>query len=144
MDDRNEFDLDRFLNAQEDDYATALSELRRGQKRSHWIWFVFPQLKGLGLSATSEHFGIKNLAEARAYVDHPVLGPRLLECCNALLSVQGRSASEIMGYPDDLKLRSSMTLFSIASPSHKEFHKVLQQFYNGEEDDKTRRLLGLD
>ena len=112
------FDLARFVSAQEGVFDVTIAELRRGQKRSHWVWFIFPQVQGLGKSLTSNKYAIRSLDEARAYLNHPVLGPRLLECCRAILSVQGKSASEIMGYPDDLKLRSSMTLFALADDSH--------------------------
>src|SRR5712671_4098617 len=105
------FDLRRFLSAQEDTYARVVAELRSGQKRSHWMWFIFPQIDGLGHSATTKHFAIKSIQEARQYLTHPVLGTRLVECAEAVLAVEGRSIAEIFGYPDDLKLKSSMTLF---------------------------------
>ena len=108
----DKFDLARFVSAQREMFEVALSELRRGKKESHWMWFIFPQLSGLGRSEMAAYYGIKNLEEARAYLKHPVLGLRLIECCTALLSVSGKSASEVMGYLDDLKLKSSMTLFA--------------------------------
>jgi uncharacterized protein (DUF1810 family) len=136
------FNLDRFVIAQEHSYDIALSELRRGKKASHWMWFIFPQLVGLGTSSTARKYAIRSLDEARAYLDHPVLGPRLLECCKALLSVHGRSASDIMGYPDDLKLRSSMTLFALARPSDSEFDEVITMYFGGRQDSRTIELLG--
>ncbi|HEY2163621.1 MAG TPA: DUF1810 domain-containing protein, partial [Gemmatimonadaceae bacterium] len=110
MDSRDTFDLGRFVAAQEDVYDSALAEIRAGRKRTHWMWFVFPQIAGLGFSETSARFAIKTAAEARAYLAHPILGPRLLECCEALLELRSRSAAEIFGSPDDLKLRSCATL----------------------------------
>ena len=105
------FDLQRFLSAQEGVYVAALAELRGGRKRTHWMWFVFPQFQGLGSSPTARRFAISSLDEARAYLEHPVLGARLRECADALIGLPGRNASDVFGYPDDLKLRSSMTLF---------------------------------
>jgi uncharacterized protein (DUF1810 family) len=136
-------DLSRFLNAQEGCYEIALSEIRRGQKRSHWMWYIFPQYVGLGISATSHRYAIKSVAEANAYLNHPVLGPRLLECAEAALGVQGRSAYEIFGSPDDIKLKSSATLFAHVSPAGSVFERVLDKYFRGERDDKTLRLLGL-
>lgn len=135
------FDLDRFVEAQQHVYPTVLSELRAGAKRSHWIWFVFPQLRGLGHSATAHRFGIASLAEAKAYLEHPLLGPRLRECAGLLLTAQGRSATEILGCPDDLKVCSSMTLFAHAG-GEPVFPAVLQAFYGGREDIATLQLLG--
>ena len=123
------FDLARFVEAQQRDYQQALDELRAGAKRSHWIWYVFPQLRGLGRSEMAEHYGISGLDEARAYLAHPLLGPRLEDCARALLSHRGRSARQIMGSPDDLKLRSSMTLFQAVAPQQPLFAEVLQAFY---------------
>ena len=136
------FDLDRFVRAQDSSFATALAELRSGWKRSHWMWYVFPQVAGLGYSATSQHYAIKSLEEARCYLDHPVLGKRLLECVDALLQVQGRSASQIFGYPDDLKLKSSMTLFArAAADSPSPFDRVLDRYFHGERDERTLGML---
>jgi len=137
------FDLSRFLFAQEDVYDTALSELRRGRKETHWMWFVFPQLAGLGHSAMARRYAIRSLEEAAAYLAHPVLGPRLLGCCRAIISVEGRSASQIFGDPDDLKLRSSMTLFSHVPNAPGEFAQVLERYFGGIEDQKTMDLLTL-
>jgi uncharacterized protein (DUF1810 family) len=137
------FNLARFVSAQEDIFDVALSELRRGQKESHWMWFIFPQIEGLGSSAVSRRYAIRSLDEARAYLSHPVLGPRLLRCCGALLSVHGKSASDIMGYPDDLKLSSSMTLFSLVADSPPEFGEVLRKYFGGEQDRRTMELLNI-
>jgi uncharacterized protein (DUF1810 family) len=134
-------DLSRFTTAQVDIYDQVLTELKRGQKRSHWMWFIFPQVYGLGYSSISQHYAIKSIEEARQYLNHPVLGIRLLECTEAVLAVDGPSASEIFGYPDDLKLKSSMTLFaSVAGPSSV-FVRVLEKYYDGEQDAKTLQLL---
>ena len=133
-------DLERFVRAQDGVYPTALAEISAGHKRSHWMWFVFPQLAGLGSSPTAQRYAIGGLAEARAYLDHPVLGPRLVECANALLKTSG-SAAEIFGYPDDLKLRSSMTLFARAADDAAPFQAVLDRFYDGP-DERTLELLG--
>jgi uncharacterized protein (DUF1810 family) len=135
--------LDRFVRAQEVDYSRALSEIRRGGKRTHWIWYIFPQLDGLGSSPTSEEFSIKSLEEARAYLDHSVLGPRLLECAEALLRIEGRSATEVLGFPDDLKLRSCATLFRCVSPPGSVFDRLIEKYYAGEPDRRTFRLLGM-
>jgi uncharacterized protein (DUF1810 family) len=135
------FDLRRFTSAQEGAYEQALTELRRGQKRSHWMWFIFPQIDGLGSSATSKHFAIKSLEEADAYLRHPVLGPRLLECAEAVLAVEGRAISHIFGSPDDLKLRSSMTLFSYTAEPESVFIGLLEKYFNGEKDVTTLRIV---
>ena len=135
------YDLGRFVRAQEDDYRQALSEIRRGRKRTHWMWYVFPQVEGLGSSPASREYSIKSLEEARAYLDHPVLGPRLLECAQGVLGVEGRSATEIFGFPDDLKLRSSVTLFRCVSPPGSVFERVLEKYFGGEPDAATLRLL---
>ena len=136
-------DLDRFVRAQEGSYARALAEIRAGRKHSHWMWYVFPQLDGLGSSSTSKRFAIRSLDEARAYLAHPLLGPRLLECAEALLAVEGRSAREILGSPDDLKLRSCATLFACVSPEDSVFHRLLAKYYGSMQDGRTLRLLGL-
>lgn len=136
------YDLARFVDAQRDVYARALAELRAGRKRSHWMWFIFPQFKGLGLSAASRLYAIHNLNEARAYLHHPVLGPRLVECADAILPLAGRSsASAIFGYPDDVKLKSSMTLFERAAPEERIFPRVLDAFFAGNRDEKTMELI---
>lgn len=134
------YDLDRFVRAQAPDYARALSELRAGRKLSHWMWYVFPQIEGLGASEMSRRYSIKSEAEARAYLDHPLLGPRLRESFAAVQNVDGRSALEILGPPDDLKLRSSATLFGAVS-GESLFEDVLQKYFAGEHDEETLRRL---
>lgn len=131
------FDLRRFVDAQERVYATALDELRSGRKRGHWIWFVFPQLRSLGRSPTAIRYGITSLAEATAYLDHDVLGPRLRECARVVARIQGSSVEEIFGWPDNLKLRSSMTLFARATTDNADFRAVVDRFYDGVEDALT-------
>lgn len=135
--------LERFVSAQDSGgtYSQALAELQVGNKRSHWMWFVFPQIAGLGHSAMSQRYGVGSLAEARAYLAHPVLGPRLLECAQALTVHRGRSAEDILGGIDAEKLRSSMTLFLRAAPGETVFKTVLAQFFNGEPDPATDNLL---
>jgi uncharacterized protein (DUF1810 family) len=136
------FDLERFVAAQDGGvHERALAELRAGRKTSHWMWFVFPQLDGLGRSPTAQAYAIRSLAEARAYLEHPVLGPRLRECCEALLGVESDDPSAVMGGIDALKLRSSITLFARAAPEDELFPRVLAKFYSGEPDDATDRLL---
>ena len=135
------FDLARFVRAQEGEYGRALAELRGGRKRSHWMWYIFPQLAGLGSSETSRRYAIRSIDEARAYLEDPVLGPRLRECGEAVLGVEGRSAREILGSPDDLKLRSCATLFARASPPGSVFERLLARYFGGEPDPATLRLL---
>lgn len=135
--------LARFLVAQEGDYGIALSEIEGGRKRSHWMWYIFPQLDGLGMSSTSRLYGIKGLDEARAYLAHPVLGPRLLECAEAAVRIQGRTAREVFGSPDDLKLMSSATLFACVSPPGSVFERLLAKYYGGRRDEKTLAMLGI-
>ena len=134
-------DLDRFVQAQASTYERALAELRAGRKTGHWMWFVFPQIEGLGRSPTAQHYAIAGLDEARAYLAHPVLGPRLRECASALLGVPDRSAEEILGGIDALKLRSSMTLFALAAPEEEVFRAVLDRFHDGKPDPETERRL---
>lgn len=138
------YDLNRFLRAQEDDYETALSEIRSGKKRSHWMWYVFPQIDGLAFSSTSKHYAIKSVGEAKAYLDHPILGPRLLECAEATISVEGRAVTAIFGSPDDMKLRSCATLFACVSSPGSVFDRLLGKYYQGSRDVQTLRLLGID
>lgn len=137
-------DLERFVDAQDQggSYQQALAELRRGRKTSHWMWYVFPQVAGLGQSPTSRHFAIASLAEARGYLDHPVLGPRLRECAEVVAGTTGRSAREVFGGIDAQKLRSSMTLFLRAAPEEPVFQHVLDQLFDGDPDQLTDRLLG--
>jgi len=133
--------LERFLVAQEGIYEQALAELRREKKRTHWIWYGFPRLDGLGSSPTARFYAIKSADEAKAYLLHPVLGPRLIECAEALLAIQGKTATEILGFPDDLKLRSSATLFSAAFDPGSVFHRIIDQYFHGKTDQKTLDLL---
>jgi len=136
------FDLQRFLQAQEGVWQHALAEVRAGRKRTHWMWFVFPQFDGLAFSSTSKLYAIKSREEAIAYLHHPVLGPRLLECCEAALDVPAKSAYEIFGSPDDMKLRSCATLFASVSPPGSVFHRMLDRFFESRPDDRTLELLG--
>ncbi len=133
-------DLNRFILAQETAYETALAEITNGKKRSHWMWYIFPQLKGLGMSETARFYGINDKAEAVAYLAHPVLGKRLLEICNVLLGLGSEDAHAIFGSPDDVKLKSSMTLFA-ALNTNDVFQSVLDKFYDGDKDEKTLQLL---
>jgi uncharacterized protein (DUF1810 family) len=133
--------LQRFVDAQERIYTQALAEIRYGRKQSHWMWFVFPQFAGLGSSPTSEHYAIKTLDEARTYLAHPVLGPRLIESAAAVLAVNGRSANEIFGSPDDMKLRSSATLFAAVSDAGSVFHRLLDKYFGGDSDARTLALI---
>lgn len=135
--DADPFDLQRFVDAQDRVYDAVIQELRNGDKRSHWIWFVFPQLRGLGHSPTAVHFGISSIGEARAYLAHGLLGPRLRECARLVTQIDGRSASDIFGFPDDLKVRSSMTLFARATADNTDFVAVLEKFYDGIQDPAT-------
>lgn len=136
------FNLERFVAAQAPVYDRVLAELRSGRKRTHWIWFIFPQIGGLGASSTSVHFAIQSLEEARAYLEHPLLGPRLVECARTVLALEGRTASEIFPFPDDLKLRSSMTLFECAGGRGLVFSRVLDKYFGGCRDERTLELLG--
>ena len=138
---RDAHDLERFVEAQERMYQRALAELRRGRKTSHWMWFVFPQFAGLGFSAMSERYAIRSLAEARAYLAHPVLGARLLECSAAVAESEATTAEQIFGGVDAMKLRSSMTLFARAAPDESVFTRVLQRFFGGVPDANTLTLL---
>lgn len=135
------FDLKRFVDAQEQVYGDVVEELRTGRKRSHWMWFAFPQLRGLGGSAMAARFGIASLDEAGAYLRHEVLGPRLRECARLVTAVQGRSIGQIFGSPDDLKLRSSMTLFAHATEDNQDFIAVLDKYYGGQQDRLTLQRL---
>ena len=142
------YDLMRFLQAQEGrqegTYSQALAEIRRGRKESHWIWYIFPQLKGLGRSSMSEFYGISGMEEARAYLKDPVLGARLVEICNALLALEAKDIVRVMGRPDDKKLKSSMTLFEAAAEKPEVFQRVLDKYYQGKRDGRTLRMLGME
>lgn len=135
-------DLARFVEAQEGVYPQALAEIGAGRKRSHWMWFVFPQLDGLGSSPMARRFAIKTLAEAEAYLRHPVLGPRLLECVTAVLGLEGKTAHEIFGSPDDWKLRSCVTLFARVSSAGSPFERALDAYFAGQPDERMLELLG--
>ena len=134
-------DLSRFTQAHERDYETALSEIRNGRKRSHWMWYIFPQLKGLGMSSTSDYYGIKDMDEAKAFLSDPYLGGNLREISNALLKLDTNNALEVFGSPDNLKLCSSMTLFASAEGESSVFRKVLEKFFQGKDDERTLALL---
>lgn len=134
--------LQRFLDAQANDYPTALAEIKNGRKRSHWMWYIFPQIQGLGFTETSRYYAIKDAAEAAAYLQHPVLGSRLAEICQALLAGAGTDANRILGSPDDLKLKSSMTLFAAVPGASPVFTAVLAKFFAGVKDSKTLQILG--
>jgi len=135
------FDLQRFVDAQAPLYAAVLAELRAGRKRSHWMWFIFPQIAGLGRSATAQHYAIASLDEARAYLAHPLLGARLRECSALVAAIEGHTADAIFAYPDDLKFHSSMTLFARASPSDTVFQACLDKYFGGAPDAATLELL---
>ena len=135
------YDLSRFVQAQEGVYDRVLAELERGQKRTHWMWYIFPQFDGLGFSSTTRRYSIKSLDEAQEYLNHSLLGPRLQTCAEAVLRVEGRSAWEIFGSPDHMKLQSSATLFTQVSPPESVFEQLLDKYYGGERDLKTIQLL---
>jgi uncharacterized protein (DUF1810 family) len=135
------FGLERFVTAQVGVYQRACDELRRGRKQSHWMWYVFPQMQGLGLSSTSQYYGIGSIAEARAYLAHPILGPRLAEVTGLMLEMRGRSLHDILGSPDDMKFRSSMTLFAHATGPDSVFAEALNVVCGGQPDKKTLALL---
>ena len=134
--------LDKYVSAQARDYDDALREIRGGRKRSHWIWYIFPQLDGLGYSPTAQYYGIRDLEQAKDYMAHPVLGPRLVEISEALLALPSSDPGAVMGYPDDLKLCSCMTLFELAAPEEPVFGRVLEKYYGGRRDRMTLKLLG--
>lgn len=143
MPESDPFDLARFVQAQGASYGDALVEINAGRKRSHWMWFIFPQALGLGSSTMSRRYGIRSADEARAYLSHPVLGPRLIAIAEAALRVEGRSARDIFGRPDDLKLRSCATLYAAISPGGSVFQRLLDRYFEGQLDPETLRLLGL-
>jgi uncharacterized protein (DUF1810 family) len=136
------YNLARFLKAQGPVYEGALAEIRAGRKRSHWMWYVFPQVAGLGHSPTSVHYAIGNTEEAEVYLAHPILGPRLIECAEAVLQIKGRSPAEVFGSPDDMKLRSSATLFAAVSPEGSVFHRIIEKHFDDEPDARTIELIG--
>ena len=137
----DKFNLERFARRQEEDYDRAYKELSEESKRSHWMWWIFPQITGLGMTSTSQEYSIKSLAEAKAYLEHPVLGKNIREISKVLLELESNDATAIMGYPDDLKLRSCMTLFAEADPNEDIFQKVLDKFFNGKKDERTLEIL---
>ena len=137
----DKYNLDRFIKEQQRDYATAYAELSQGRKRSHWSWWIIPQIVGLGITTTSYTYAIKSLDEAVAFLDHPYLGKNIREISKVLLELESNDATAIMGYPDDLKLRSCMTLFAEADPNEDIFQKVLDKFFNGEKDERTLEIL---
>ena len=135
-------DLKRFLDAQENDFERALSEIKSGRKQSHWMWYVFPQIAGLGFSETSRFYAVKTKAEAELYLAHSVLGARLVRISEVLLEIKGKTANQIFGSPDDLKLKSSMTLFGSLDDAHPVFQRVLDKYFNGAKDKRTLDLIG--
>ncbi|MDQ3041543.1 MAG: DUF1810 domain-containing protein [Acidobacteriota bacterium] len=141
LESNDHFDLTRFITAQEMVYSRVLFELRNGRKRTHWMWFIFPQIDGLGNSSTTKRYAIKSIEEAQEYLNHPLLGKRLKECAETVLAVEGRSISEIFGYPDDLKLKSSTTLFENVADSDPIYASMLNKYFNGERDIRTLNLL---
>jgi uncharacterized protein (DUF1810 family) len=138
-----EHTLQRFIAAQQRDYQTALEEIKQGRKRSHWMWYIFPQVSGLGFSETSKFYAIKDLQEAEEFLNDPVLGKRLIEICQELLKLESNDAHQVFGSPDDIKLKSSMTLFASLNSSNVVFEKVLEKFFKGEKDRKTLELIGM-
>lgn len=137
------YEISRFIKAHQSDYQRALSEIKNGKKVSHWIWYIFPQIKGLGRSSMSEYYGIQDLDEAKAYLADPILGKHLIEICDVLLSLDTNDATEVMGRPDDRKLKSSMTLFDAATESLDIFQMVLDKYYHGKKDYRTLKMLGI-
>ena len=134
-------DLKRFLDAQENDFERALAEIKRGRKQSHWMWYIFPQIAGLGFSETSRFYAVKDRAEAELYLAHPVLGARLVRISEALLEIEGKTANQIFGSPDDMKLKSSMTLFGALKNTNPIFQSVLDKYFNGTNDLRTLQLI---
>ena len=141
---KEEFQLDRFIVAHQRDYETAFAEIKSGRKRSHWMWYIFPQVKGLGFSAISQHYAIGSLDEAIAFLKDPYLGSNLHSICHALLQLDTRNATEVFGRPDDMKLRSSMTLFAYAAGQPSVFHNVLEKYFDGRYDENTKRILNVE
>ncbi|MDB5193493.1 MAG: hypothetical protein JWQ96_3056 [Segetibacter sp.] len=137
----NKNNLQRFIEAQQKDYATALTEIKSGRKQSHWMWYIFPQIQGLGFSETARFYAIKDIEEAQEFLNHSILGSRLIEISNALLQLESNDANIILGSPDDMKLKSSMTLFSSLKNTDAVFNRVLEKFYNGAKDNKTLQII---
>jgi uncharacterized protein (DUF1810 family) len=137
-----QYNLERFVEAQRGTFEQACAELRRGRKTGHWMWFIFPQIAGLGFSEMSQRYAIRSIDEARAYLAHPVLGPRLREVCGIVNAIEGKSAYQMFGSPDDMKLRSSMTLFAQATKESEEFVGVLRRYFGADWDEKTLQLMG--
>ena len=137
----DKYNLERFVNRQKESYDIAYKELSQGMKQSHWMWWIFPQIIGLGMTSISKEYSIKSIEEARAFLEHPYLGQNIREICKALLNIESNDANYVMGYPDDLKLCSSMTLFIEADPEEKVFQKVLDKFFNGRKDSRTLEIL---
>ncbi|WP_198265695.1 DUF1810 domain-containing protein [sulfur-oxidizing endosymbiont of Gigantopelta aegis] len=133
--------MNRFIEAQDPIYEMVLQELNSGQKKTHWMWFIFPQIKGLGHSSTARYYAIESISEAYKYISHPVLGKRLIECTEAVLAIEGKRTLEIFGHPDDMKLKSSMTLFTEVARDNLVFQKVLNKYFNGQHDLKTLQIL---
>ena len=142
MSDQDPYDLQRFVDAQANVFDRALSEIKSGRKRSHWMWFIFPQVEGLGTSSMSKRYAIRSIAAAKVYLAHPLLGPRLLECAEAALAVQTSSALELFGSPDDMKLRSCATLFACVSSEGSVFSQLIDKFFDGKPDERTLQLVG--
>ena len=139
-----DIDLSRYISGYQRDYKTALNEVKRGRKTTHWMWYIFPQIHGLGRSQLSQFYAIKSLDEAKAFLDEPYLASNLTEICQALLQLDCDNATTIFGKPDDMKLRSSMTLFAIVSGENSVFHKVLQKFFDGKYDEQTLKILNIE
>ena len=138
-----EYDLTRFVQAHNKAFEAALSEIRAGYKRNHWMWYIFPQIKGLGHSETAHYYAIEDLGAAKAYLENPTLAEHMQLICEALLKIESSDAQRVMGYPDDLKLRSSMTLFAVADPGNAIYQRVLDKFFEGKPDESTLKILGL-
>ncbi|QDK77795.1 DUF1810 domain-containing protein [Spirosoma sp. KCTC 42546] len=138
---KTDHSLKRFLDAQDTNYSRALAEIRNGRKQTHWMWYIFPQIAGLGVSETARFYAINDIQEARDYLEHPILGNRLVEIANAMLQIEGKSANQILGNPDDLKLHSSMTLFSLLDQTDPVFQAVLGKYFNGIPDQRTLAIV---
>ncbi len=139
---KDPYNLNRFISAQDKIYETVIKELKNGKKQTHWMWYIFPQIDGLGTSATSKYYGIKSIEEAQQYLNHPVLGKRLLECAEIVITLEGKSIAEIFGFPDNLKLKSSITLFAYIAKPDSIFARIIDKYFEGEKDVKTLDILG--